>query len=167
MSADERTGWECRFCIEMLKPQPLIGWRRLLWIVPVRAFRCPHCFKKFQKPVAFIAAIPFVGKLFCEKRGVSGSVSQMISKVVRRGKSSRRNYVKEGWFVSSACWIENAESKASYFLGKSCRTLGQQVLWPFHWFSGKFPRSGGKSLPSHRSKSRSCSRSRSRTNYDA
>ena len=161
MSADERTGWECRFCFEKLKPQPLIGWRRLLWIVPVRAFRCPHCFNLFQKPAAMIAAIPFVGKLFCSKRGVSGSVSEMISTVARRGKNSRRNYVDEGWFVSSGRWIENAESKASQFLGKSFRTLGRHVLWPFHWFSGKFLRSRGKSLLSHGSRSKSRSRSHS------
>lgn len=161
MSADERTGWECRFCFEKLKPQPLIGWRRLLWIVPVRAFRCPHCFNLFQKPAAMIAAIPFVGNLFCSKRGVSGSVSEMISTVARRGKSSRRNYVHEGWFVRFARWTGRVESNAGETLGRFFRTL----LWPFHRFSKKFLGTSDKSQRSYHSKSRK--RSRSSRDYDA
>ncbi len=162
LSDDERSGWECRFCSEKLQPQPLLGWRRLLWIVPVRAFRCPHCFSTYRKPAACIAAIPIVGKLFCEKRGVAAGVSGMISSVVRHGRSAPRNqrdYVNAGWFLRFARWTGSAETKTFDFLGRVFRTVIRQLLWPFHWFSKKFLRSKGKLLPSYRSKSRRRSRS--------
>ena len=162
MSADERSGWECRFCSEKLQPQPLVGWRRLLWIVPVRAFRCPHCFNSYQKPAAFIATLSVVGKLFCEKRGVAANVSGMISSMVRRGRSSQRNqrdYVNAGWLVRLARWTGSAETKTFDVLRRVCRTAIRQVLWPFHWFSKKFLRSKDKLLSPYRSKSRRRSRS--------
>jgi hypothetical protein len=155
MSADERTGWECRFCRETLKPQSLIGWRRLLWIVPVRTFRCPHCFNTFRKPAAFIASIPFAGRLFCEKRGVSASVAEMLSNSSLRGKKSRRNYVNAGWLVRFARWSGRVESNVVETLGRFFRTL----LWPFHWFSKTFLGTSDKSQRSNRSKSRRRSRS--------
>lgn len=150
MSTDKRTGWECQFCFENLKPQPLIGWQRLLWLVPVRTFQCPHCFNTFRKPVAFIAAIPFVGSLFCKKRRMSGRISEMLSNPSLRGKKSRRNYVSAGWFVRFARWTDRMDSNAGEVLGKSVRTL----LWPFHWFSKTFLGSSAKSQRSDRLKSR-------------
>jgi hypothetical protein len=160
MSTSKRTGWECRFCSENLKPQSLIGWRRLLWIVPVRTFRCPHCFHTFQKPVAIVAAIPLVGKLFCEKRRLVASVSKTISGVVRRGKSSRRDHVHAGRIVRFGRWAGKVESGLSGLLGKVFRTLLLQVLWPFHWFSKNLPGSGDWSSPTYRSKSGRRSRTR-------
>ncbi len=159
MSADERTGWECRFCSEKLQPQPQIGWQRLLWIVPVRKFRCPHCFNTYQKPVALIAAIPLVGRLFCEKRGVAANVSGMISGAARRGRSSQRNYVNAGWFVRFARWTGSVESKTADFVGRILRTLSLKILWPLHWFSKTFLRSNDKSPSSNRSRSKRRSRS--------
>lgn len=157
MSANERTGWECRYCMEQLKSQSLTGWRRLLWIVPVRTFRCPHCFNTFQKPAVFVAAIPFVGRLFCEKHGVTRSISGMLSNAPLRGKKSRRNYVNAGWFVRFARWTGRAESNAGETLGRFFRAF----LWPFHWFSKTFLRASENSQRSDRSKSRRRSRSRS------
>lgn len=159
MSANERTGWECRFCSEELQPQPLIGWQRLMWIVPVRNFRCPHCFNTYQKPVALIRAIPFVGRLFCEKRGVAAIVSGMISGVTRRGRSRHRNYVNAGWFVRFARWTGSVESKTIDFAGRILRTLSLKMLWPFLWFSKTLPRSNDKSPSSYRSRSKRRSRS--------
>jgi len=155
MSADERTGWECRFCFEKLKSQPLIGWRRLLWIVPVRTFRCQHCFNTFLKPAAFIAAIPFVGRLFCEKRGVSASVSELLSNPTVRGRKSRRNYVNAGWFVRFARWTGRVDSNAGETFGRFFRIF----LWPFHWLSKKFLGNSRKSQRSDHSRSRKRSRS--------
>ncbi len=155
MSADERTGWECRFCFEKLKPQSLTGWRRLLWIVPVRTFRCPHCFNTFQKPAAFIAAMLLARRIFCEKRGVSASVSEMLSNPPLRGKTSRRNYVNPGWFVRFARWTGRVEANAAETFGRFFRSL----LWPLHWFSKKLLGTSDKSQPSDRSKSRRRSRS--------
>jgi len=155
MSTDEKTGWECRFCFEKLKRQPLIGWRRLLWIVPVRSFRCPHCFNTYQKPAAVVAAIPFVGRLFCEKRGVSGRVSGILSRPSVRGKTSRRNYVHVSWFMRLAHWAGRVESKTSVTFGRVFRTL----LWPFHWFSKTFLGASETSQRSNRSKARKRSRS--------
>ena len=154
MSTNERNGWQCRNCFEQLEPQSLIGWRRLLWIIPVRTFRCPHCFNTFQKPVSLIAAIPFVGRLFCEKRGMSRSVLGMLSSPYVRGKKSRRNYVNVAWFMRFARWAGRIESKISVTLGGFFRTF----LWPFHWFSKTFLGASEKSQRSDRSKSRKRSR---------
>ena len=154
MSADKRTGWECRFCFEKLKSQPLIGWRRLLWIIPVRTFRCPHCFNRFLKPVAFIAEIPFVGRLFCEKRGMSASVSEMLSNPAICGKKSRRNYVNAGWFVRFARWTGRVDSSAEEIFGRFFRIF----LWPFHWFSMKFMGNSDQTRRSDRSRARQRSR---------
>ena len=155
MSANEPIGWECRFCFKKLKPQPLIGWRRLLWIIPVRTFRCPHCFNTFLKPAAFVASIPFVGGLFCEKRGVSASVSEMLSNPSVRGKKSRRNYVNAGWFVRFARWTGRVDSNAGETLSRFFRTL----LRPLKWCSKMFLGSSESSQRSNRSKSRKRSRS--------
>lgn len=158
MSADRPTGWKCRFCSIKLKPQSLVGWRRLLWTVPVRTFRCPHCFRTFQKPAAFVAAIPLVSIIFSEKRGGAANVLNMISGVARRQKRRQQDYVNAGWFVLFARWTGNVESRAYYFFCKHLRPLWLLCLSPFHWFSKKFLRSRHNSLPSFRSKSRTRSR---------
>lgn len=153
MTSDEQSGWECRFCSEKLKPQPLLGWRRLFWIVPVREFRCPHCFNTFKKPVAVIAAIPLVGGLFCEKRGVSVHVAGMISGAARRGKSRRRNYVNASWVVRFGRWTGSLESKVSGFISRIIRAFVMNALWPFHWLSREFLKSKVMSRNKYRSRS--------------
>ena len=150
MLEDDRTGWDCRFCREKLKQQSLTGWRRLFWIFPVRTFRCPHCFNTFRKPVVVIASIPVVGPLFCEKRGVSASVSRLWSKPLVRRKKRSRNYITVGWFVRFARWTGRIDSNLSQTIGR----LFRACLWPLHLFSKKFLTTSQNSLRSGRSKSR-------------
>ena len=158
MSADRPTGWKCRFCSIKLRPQSLVGWRRLLWTVPVRPFRCPHCFRTFHKPPAFVAATPLVSRFFTENRGNSADVLNMIPGVARRQRNSYQNDMRAGWFVLFARWTSDIESRAFYFLCRNLRPLWLLCLSPFHWFSKRYLRSGYNWLPSLRSKSRSRSR---------
>jgi len=158
MSADRPTGWRCRFCSIKLKPQSLVGWQRLLWTVPVRTFRCPHCFRTFYKPPAFVAATPLVSRIFSEKRGRSAEVLNMIPGVARRQRNSYQSYVNVGWFVLFARWTGDVESRTFDFLCRKLRPLWLLCLSPFRWFSKRFLRSGYNSRPSFRSKSRGRSR---------
>lgn len=161
MPTEERTGWECRFCFEQLKRCPLVGWQRLFWFVPVRTYRCPHCFNTFRKPPEFIAAIPFVRQIFCEKRGVSAKIRGTMADLTGRKSSSRRNYVNAGFMVRFARWTSSIETKASDFVKDSARRIWLMILWPLYWLSQKLGISK-RSLPSYRSKSRRRSRSRRR-----
>jgi hypothetical protein len=165
MSTEERTGWECRFCFQQLKRCSLSGWQRLLWFVPVRPYRCPHCFNTFQKPVEILASLPFVKQIFCEKRGVSACVRGMISNAAGRKTSSRRNYVNPNWFVRFARWTGKIETQASDTLKRIWREICLAFLWPIYWL---FRKSGisNRSLPSSRSKSRRRSGSRRQNEHE-
>ena len=159
MSTDERTGWVCRFCFEQLKRCRSVGWQRLLWFVPVRPYRCPHCFSKFQKPVGFLACVPFVKQIFCEKRGVAASFRGAIGNVAKGKTNSRRNYVNPNWFVRFARWTGKIETKASNSFKGIVRKIWLTFLWPVYWLSQKTGISS-RSLPSYRTKSRKRSGSR-------
>ncbi len=153
MSSEERTEWECRFCFEQLKRCPLVGWQRLLWFVPVRPYRCPHCFNNFQKPVGVLVTIPFVKQIFCEKRGVAASFRGTIGNVAGRKTSSRRNYVNPNWFVRFAQWTGKIETRAADSFKGIVRTIWLTFLRPLSWLSRKTGISS-RSRPSYRTKSR-------------
>ncbi len=139
MSEAKQYGWECGFCSERLKQQSLVGWRRLLWFVPIRTFRCPHCFQLFRKPVAFVSMIPIIGTMFCEKRGGTAAVSGIISVVAR--KRRRRTYAQAGMLVRLAHFVEIIESKLSDALDVVMRTFSLVFLRPFRWVSKRLHRS--------------------------
>lgn len=48
--------YKCSFCSDRLEPLKFRGWRVILLILPIRDFRCPHCFAVFSKPVAWIGS---------------------------------------------------------------------------------------------------------------
>ncbi len=137
MSTEERTGWECRFCFEQLKRSPSTGWQRLLWFIPVRPFRCPHCFNTFQKPIGLLASVPFVKQVFCEKRGVAAELRGAIANQAGRKKSSRRNYVNSGWFVRFARWSGKIETRVSDGFKGFVRKIWLTFLWLQSWLSRK------------------------------
>lgn len=159
MPTEEKTGWECRFCFEQLKRCPSEGWQRRLWFVPVRPYRCPHCFNTFQKPVWVLANIPFVKRIFCEKRGVSAGFRGKIAELAGRKASNRRNYVNPNWFVRFARWTGKIETKASDTFNGFVRKIWLTFLWPIHWLS-RMTGMSNHSLPSYRPKSHSRSGSR-------
>lgn len=109
MSDAKKHGWVCGFCSERLKQQSLVSWHRLLWFLPIRTFRCPHCFQLFRKPVAFVSVIPIVGTLFCEKQGGTAAVSSVISKITR--KRRRRTYEQAGMLVRLVRWTGRVRIK--------------------------------------------------------
>ena len=153
MSTEERTGWQCRFCFQQLKRIPSVGWQRLLWFLPVRPFRCPHCFNTFQKPVGVLTSIPFVTQIFCEKRGWPASIRGMIASMAGRKTSSRRNYVNPNWFVRFSRWTGEIETKASDAFKGTVRQIGLTILWPVYWLSRKTGISN-RALHSNRTQSR-------------
>ena len=141
MSTEDGKGWECRFCFEQLKQTPLIGWRRALWFIPVRSYRCSHCFHTFQKPTDQIARLPFVRGIFCEKRGVTARIRGIFSVLRSPRKSSRRNYVNPGWLVRFSRWSTKFETTASERFKGICKRLWLILLWPFRWLSKIFLKS--------------------------
>ena len=46
--------YKCSFCSDRLEPLKFRGWRVILLLLPMRDFRCPHCFAVFSKPVSWI-----------------------------------------------------------------------------------------------------------------
>ena len=161
MSTEETTGWECRFCFEQLKRCPCVGWQRLLWLVPVRPHRCPHCFNTFQKPVGVLANLPFVKQIFCEKRGVSAKLRRTMANVAVRKTSRRRNYANPNWMVRFTRWSCKIETKALESFKDIFHRIWMLLLWLIYWLSRKTGISN-RSLLSSRSKPRRRSRSRSR-----
>ncbi len=45
--------YKCSFCSDRLEQLKFRGWRVILMLLPMRDFRCPHCFGVFSKPVAW------------------------------------------------------------------------------------------------------------------
>lgn len=145
MSEAPKYGWECGFCSERLKQQSLVGWHRLMWFLPIRTFRCPHCFQLFRKPVALVSMIPVIGMIFCEKRGGTAAVSGIISVVAR--KRRRKVYEQGGMLVRLARCVEFVESKFSDGLDVALRTVSLVLLRPFRRLSKRFQRSTRDPLP--------------------
>lgn len=46
--------YKCSFCSDRLEQLKFRGWRVILLVLPMRDFRCPHCFAVFSKPVSWI-----------------------------------------------------------------------------------------------------------------
>ena len=46
--------YKCTFCSDRLEQLKFRGWRVIFMVLPMRDFRCPHCFNVFSKPVRWI-----------------------------------------------------------------------------------------------------------------
>lgn len=82
MSRKPPSPYKCSFCSDRLEPLKFRGWRVVLLILPIRDFRCPHCFAVFSKPIALIGrCLPTV------------SIPKMegVSKRVRRANRTAAN----------------------------------------------------------------------------
>ena len=74
--------YKCSFCSDRLEQLKFRGWRVILLILPIRDFRCPHCFAVFSKPVAWIGrCLP----------SVSMPKMDGVSKRVRRANRTAAN----------------------------------------------------------------------------
>lgn len=51
---DRRSRYRCSFCSENLLLLPYRGWGRWRRMLPVRRYRCPHCFETVTRPVEWI-----------------------------------------------------------------------------------------------------------------
>lgn len=156
MSSKQAPGWECRFCFEQLKRCPTTSWqRRLRWVIPVRRFRCPHCFNTFQKPAGLIAAIPFVRRIFCEKRGVWVGIQEVTSGIAGSRKNNQRNYVNANLLVRFSRWTDRTESRISDSVKQSAHTVWVRFMQSRHWLNRKLaklkaPNLSGRSRTKHR-----------------
>lgn len=54
MPSDSPGPYKCSFCSDRLEQLKFRGWRVILVFLPMRDFRCPHCFTVFSKPVVWI-----------------------------------------------------------------------------------------------------------------
>ena len=54
MSRKPPSPYKCSFCSDRLEQLKFRGWRVILMFLPMRDYRCPHCFAVFSKPVAWI-----------------------------------------------------------------------------------------------------------------
>ena len=54
MSRKSPSPYKCSFCSDRLEQLKFRGWRVILLLLPMRDFRCPHCFAVFSKPVSWI-----------------------------------------------------------------------------------------------------------------
>ena len=154
MASDEQSRWECRFCFERLRPYPLSGWKRLLYVFAIRKFKCPHCFNMFVKPIDLVARIPFVGKLFCEKSNAAASIGARI-RSLRTGRSKReqKDRRKVGFLLRLGHQVSLLERRVSDCVGTVFRACWLGCLWPLHRLSRKLTRLGKSKSRERRRKS--------------
>ncbi|HAD60154.1 MAG TPA: hypothetical protein DCG12_12990 [Planctomycetaceae bacterium] len=56
--------YQCNFCRETLKPEPLAGQDILRFFFGRRRFQCPHCYEISTRPFAWLGRIPVIGRVF-------------------------------------------------------------------------------------------------------
>ncbi|MBL8811098.1 MAG: hypothetical protein JNM43_13050 [Planctomycetaceae bacterium] len=110
MTENRSSPYRCNFCAEYLHQQPLTGWNRLLFWLPVRTFKCPHCFNVFRRPNAILGALPGMRWLF--------------------GQGSRDSLRKA---VGSANKTSDRSSKAEWKIGKGLVKLGRSITNAEQW----------------------------------
>ena len=137
MTSDKKSGWDCQFCAEKLSQHPFSGWERLLYVVPIRRFRCSHCFNIYLKPASLVAGIPFVGKLFCEKRGVMPRLRAQL----RSRRRNRPQHGDVGLLMRVGTGMSYLDSSISIGVRRIFRVLWIGCRWPFHRFVKTFQRS--------------------------
>ncbi len=96
--------YRCNFCAENLHQQPVTGWKRLLFWLPVRTFKCPHCFAVFSRPLAMFGRLPGMRWLF--------------------GQGSRDSLRKA---VGSAKKTNDRSSRAEWKIGRALVKLGRGI----------------------------------------
>ncbi len=82
MSRKPPSPYRCSFCSDRLEQLKFRGWRVIFLVLPVRDFRCPHCFAVFSKPVSWIGrCLPTISIPKIER----------VSKRVRRANRAASN----------------------------------------------------------------------------
>ena len=85
MSTHKTSKYRCNFCSEHLMQRQFNGWRRWMYLLPVREFKCPHCFEVFMRPIEQIGRLPFVSGFF----GQSSPLKEVVSRTRSRRSRSQ------------------------------------------------------------------------------
>jgi hypothetical protein len=64
------------------------GWRVWMYLLPVREFKCPHCFEVFLRPIEIIGRLPLVSSLFARSSPLKDAVSRSRKRSRRRSTAS-------------------------------------------------------------------------------
>lgn len=90
MSRKSPSPYKCSFCSDRLEQLKFRGWRVVLMLLPMRDFRCPHCFNVFSKPVTWIGrylstiSIPEIEGVSKRVRQANRAASSTSGGLVRR-----------------------------------------------------------------------------------
>lgn len=116
--------YKCSFCSDRLEQLKFRGWRVILTLLPMRDFRCPHCFAVFSKPVAWIGrclpsvSIPKIEGVSKRVRRANRAASDKSDTLVKRCLKSLSRLGK---------WVTNVEEFVGSQFKKSISWLSPQA----------------------------------------
>ena len=90
MSSKPPSPYKCTFCSDHLEQLKFRGWRVIFLVLPMRDFRCPHCFAVFSKPVSWIGrclptiSIPKIGGVSKRVRRANRAASNTSDTLLKR-----------------------------------------------------------------------------------
>ena len=134
LSSEKSSIYKCSFCSDRLTQQPLLGWRCALLLLPMRKFRCPHCFDISSKPVQWIgrwlpgARLASLDRVSRKVRhanraatktsdrmnhGVLRALSSFGKRVTRLEQTFSATARKLLWFLSPRVWTKRSRPKSS------------------------------------------------------
>lgn len=125
MSRKPPSPYKCSFCSDRLEQLKFRGWRVVLMLLPLRDFRCPHCFAVFSKPVTWIGrCLPTVSIPKIE------GVSKRVRRANRAASTTSDTVLKRclKFLARLGKWVTNAEE----FLGSMCKKCFS-ILSPRAW----------------------------------
>lgn len=84
MSSHKTSNYRCNFCSDHLMQRQFHGWRIWMYLLPVREFKCPHCFEVFLRPVQIIGRLPIISGLFAQSSPLKDAMSRTRKRSRRR-----------------------------------------------------------------------------------
>jgi len=116
--------------------RPYQGWRRWMSLMPVREFKCPHCFEVFLKPPEAIGRLPLIGAFFRRSR------LKTSRRLPVRGRSSSGTMPRNRRVAKSLSGFGRTVTRAERaVVGSLLRVI--QLLNPARWTFGSSRRSRG------------------------
>lgn len=124
MSGGKTSPYKCTFCSDRLMREKFRGWRRLLIVLPVRDFKCPHCFAVFTKPIEWI------GQFLPRPTPVNGNLKRVSRKARRAAESSTDRLAQRLFRVLSKFgkWVTRIE-ESTWSRVKQCVSWMSLRVW--------------------------------------
>jgi hypothetical protein len=119
------------------------GWRCWMYVLPVREFKCPHCFEVFTRPIELIGQLPVISSFV----GQSSPLKDVVSRS-RSRRSRSQSSLEPGRRISRS--LANFGKKVNRMeQGAFAGFVGLvRFLNPFRWFSKSSGRSRPRSMKS-------------------